>query len=81
MANDRALIADLVNAVEELRTHARELGCTCATNEQINARHQRPRIDSHCTGAGLFAKYSGVARRAHRRLSRRFPGETGYRGK
>lgn len=76
---DRALIADLVNALECQASTIETAMCTCIP-EDVNRNHaqNRRRRDSCCVGVRKAVEFRRVAALAHRRLARRFvddPGE------
>jgi hypothetical protein len=60
----------LCEVIDSLIRHVEALGCTCATNDQINRNHTaagRRRRDSACTGVALAVTADLARRRALRR--------------
>ena len=60
-----AYVRALVEALEAAAGELREMGCTCATYEQINHDHNH----GACTGDACARKYEALARRVRRRLA------------
>ncbi len=76
---DRALMADMVNSLEQLKTHVEQTACTCPSDGKTYDRNHRTRRGrSECAGVQLADKYRVVIRQAHRRLAKRFQGESGF---
>jgi hypothetical protein len=77
--DDRALIASLVNALEAQARTIETMGCTCTPTDGGKFHMpKRRRADSRCSGVRAAITYTWLAKRAHRRLAQRFPGESGY---